>query len=726
MAENKLISELSGITNPSLTGYTVYDDGITTYRMALSELTAYVTAAEGDFATTGSNIFNGSQTINGSIIISGSDNIHTKPSNPVTGMTRNMSSYNTFIGSESIPQKSDNMQFSPTVSYNIGAVQGNTINFYGPNTTTAVWNVLSNLFMGGQGINFGTLSNPMDKISGSVQLSANILNNGTINVNGYSSSLSGPFNLTSNLINGGLVTLNAYSSSINFNSNIANASISVDNSFTPISGTPTSALSPRVNFNLLYGNNHKIIFSGSNTLTGQTKTFNYNLVQGEFITASIGSGDSSNISNTAIVGNSLVVSGSSTMVNGDANNIPNNTYGSAFFGRFNSLDGNKSKTAETIFAVGTGTQTSRKTGFLIDSGSNTHIDGTFNVTGSSTFLGTQIIKDAVIIGPSGSRHTNNPEMLHVQNSGSFNIAHLQGNIDSYLQINVKNESSAAGASSDFVATADNGTEDLHYVNMGINSSGFLTPFSVGYQNDAYLINRGRDLYIGSLDGPDYDHTHVHLFSSNSWQNPQISIISEGKIGFNTGSVTTGYTYEFSGSAKFVNNIQATTIVGSGDLNLLTDGENVNILGSNLVIPNGGINTSFNLTSVGASISQVTNIDSVTEKLVPYNATSTGITHNFLSGSIAYVSNPSSDFVIDVVETPITNNKAIGLTVIVEQGTPAYKITGLKINSNDEGSVSINWFGGIQPTGTTNSTDIFAFSLIKVNNTWRVLGQKTTF
>ena len=123
MAENKLISELSGITNPSLTGYTVYDDGITTYRMTLGELAAYVTAAEGDFATTGSNIFNGSQTINGSIIISGSGNIHTKPSNPVTGMTRNMSSYNTFIGSESIPQKSDNMQFSPTVSYNIGAVQ---------------------------------------------------------------------------------------------------------------------------------------------------------------------------------------------------------------------------------------------------------------------------------------------------------------------------------------------------------------------------------------------------------------------------------------------------------------------------------------------------------------------------------------------------------------------------------------------------------------------------
>ena len=109
MAENKLISELSGITNPSLTGYTVYDDGITTYKLPLGELVAYVTTAEGDFATTGSNVFNGSQTINGSIIISGSGNIHTNPQSPSSGMTRHMSSYNTFIGDQTVPQISDNM-----------------------------------------------------------------------------------------------------------------------------------------------------------------------------------------------------------------------------------------------------------------------------------------------------------------------------------------------------------------------------------------------------------------------------------------------------------------------------------------------------------------------------------------------------------------------------------------------------------------------------------------
>lgn len=726
MAENKFISELSGITNPSLTGYTIYDDGNTTYKMALGELTAFVTTAEGDFATTGSNIFNGSQTINGSIIISGSGNIYTKPLNPVTGMTRQMSSYNTFIGNESIPQKSDNMQFSPTVSYNIGAVQGNTINFYGPNTTTSSWNVMSNLFMGGQGINFGTLSNPMNKISGSVQISANIMNNGSLNVKGYDTNLNGPYNIAGNIINGGLLNLNSYSSSLNFNSNNVNALVNVDNFYRPISGTRISSLSPRVNFNMLYGNNHRLIFSGSNSTTGQTKSFNWNLLQGEFITASIGDGDNSNIADTAIIGNSLVVSGSSTMVDGDANYTQNNTHGSAFFGRFNSISGNKAKTAETVFAVGTGTQSSRRTGFLIDSGSNVQIDGT------------------LVIG-NGSLHTDNPEILQVKNSGSFNNSHFEGNSNTYLQVNVKNINSGAGASSDFVATADNGTEDLHYVNMGINSSGFDNDFSVGYQNDAYLINRGRDLYIGSLDGPDYNHTHVHLFSSNSWQNPQISIVSDGKIGFNTGSISEGFQYEFSGSVKVVGSqvIQST----NPNPNYVTkiagyDGGAKLAIGvssdPNFGISNDILNSSengyspFTLTAQSVTINADTaingiiDIDSVSENIIPYDEPSTGITHNFINGSIVYVSNPSSDFIIDVVGVSTTNNKAIGLTVIIEQGTPAYKITGLQINSEDEGPVSINWFGGSQPTGTTNSTDIFAFSLIKVNNTWRVLGQKTTF
>ncbi len=180
------------------------------------------------------------------------------------------------------------------------------------------------------------------------------------------------------------------------------------------------------------------------------------------------------------------------------------------------------------------------------------------------------INDPVLIG-SGSLVSGNPEMIRVYSSGSYNIANFLGDTTTYSQINVKNNNSSAGASSDIVATADNGTEELHYVNMGINSSGFDTPFSIGYQNDAYVFNAGRDLYIGTLDAVDINHGHVHLFTSNSWENPQISILNNQQVGFNTSGVTLGYSCEFSGSAKFNNDLKVDGYIqGSGSVFLQPD------------------------------------------------------------------------------------------------------------------------------------------------------------
>jgi hypothetical protein len=203
------------------------------------------------------------------------------------------------------------------------------------------------------------------------------------------------------------------------------------------------------------------------------------------------------------------------------------------------------------------------------------------------------VNDPVLIG-SGSLVSGNPEMIRVYSSGSYNIANFLGNTETYSQINVKNNSSAAGSSSDIVATADNGDENLHYVNMGINSSGFDTPFSIGYQNDAYVYNAGRDLYIGTLDAVDNNHGHVHIFTSNSWESPQISVLNNQQIGFNTSGITSGYTYEFSGSVKFDNLISLTPV------NELPTGSTLGdmvVSGSNLYFHNGSNWNSVNLTSV---------------------------------------------------------------------------------------------------------------------------------
>jgi hypothetical protein len=301
--------------------------------------------------------------------------------------------------------------------------------------------------------------------------------------------------------------------------------------------------------------------------------------------------------------------------------------------------------------------------------------GSVKITGSLNVNGKTSLTGSVMIG-SGSFETDNPEILHVANSGSFNVVHLQANNQYYAQLNLKNTNSGNNASGDIVITANNGNESIHYVDLGINSSTY-TGGMVGLENDAYLLNVGKDLYIGTVGGAGHP-SNLKLFAQNLWENPQITISGSKQIAFNTGSVSSGYTYEFSGS-----------------LNLLHD---ININGA-------------------------THLGSTVENILPINNPTTEFTHNFINGSIAYVSEATSDFTINLTNVPSNNNTAIGLTVILEQGLTAYKITEIKINSSP---ISISWYGGSQPSGTTNSTDIFAFSLIKINNAWMVLGQKTTF
>jgi hypothetical protein len=187
-----------------------------------------------------------------------------------------------------------------------------------------------------------------------------------------------------------------------------------------------------------------------------------------------------------------------------------------------------------------------------DTSDDTHnFTGSVFISGSFNLHGNQSVTGSLLIG-TGSFHVNNPEILHVQNSGSFNVAHFEGDYTAYTQIKVQNHNSGSGASGDVVITADNGNESIHYVDLGINSSTYDEGY-VGYANDAYLINAGKDLYVGTLGGIAHP-SNLNLFAQSNWQNPQIQISGSKQISFNTGSVSSGYTYEFSGSIKAGHNL----------------------------------------------------------------------------------------------------------------------------------------------------------------------------
>ncbi len=77
---------------------------------------------------------------------------------------------------------------------------------------------------------------------------------------------------------------------------------------------------------------------------------------------------------------------------------------------------------------------------------------------------------------------------------------LFANVDSYAQMVMQNINGNSFASTDIVATSANGSDDAHYINMGIASSTYAVDgFDVVGPNDGYLYVAGNS-YLGPVVG----------------------------------------------------------------------------------------------------------------------------------------------------------------------------------------------------------------------------------
>jgi hypothetical protein len=73
-----------------------------------------------------------------------------------------------------------------------------------------------------------------------------------------------------------------------------------------------------------------------------------------------------------------------------------------------------------------------------------------------------------------------------------------GNVDTYIQVNMQNLRNGPLASSDFVATADNGNDSEYFIDMGIASSAYDYPgYSATAPNDGYLLVNGGHLLLNA-------------------------------------------------------------------------------------------------------------------------------------------------------------------------------------------------------------------------------------
>jgi hypothetical protein len=362
-------------------------------------------------AKNGVNLAFNNNTNNVSLVISGSNNIYSNPGATTAGFIRYIGgNNNTFT---LVPQLTGSAAFSPSMNNNIistGMLMRLPV-------SSSAYVINGNVLMNpsGNGILLGTAAaTHFERAVSGLNFINNIVN-GNINAVASKTSLSASVGITNNNIGGALV-LNMDSSSVSIANNIVQGQLTINNSYFPSTYNASSGLLGYQG-GISLGTN-TIFASGSNTtFPGPPRTItNTAMIGGNNVLSASLNGDNSQIHSTSLLGQGLVALGTNTRPLGASAA----DWGSVFVGRWNSDTGTADTTAETVFAVGTGTGAStRKTGLLIDSGSNTFVEGTLNVSGSSRFNGNTTITGSLILSSSAAIELD--VIGNVSVTGSINV-----------------------------------------------------------------------------------------------------------------------------------------------------------------------------------------------------------------------------------------------------------------------------------------------------------------
>lgn len=193
------------------------------------------------------------------------------------------------------------------------------------------------------------------------------------------------------------------------------------------------------------------------------------------------------------------------------------------------------------------------------------------------------------------------------------------NSNTFAQINIQNKSAGTTASSDIVATADNGTDSTNFVNFGIQSSGNTdATFTVVGAAGSYFYGTG-DVAFGTMGS-----NTVYFFSGGTLSaNRRGNISSAGVFNWGsssqlnisaTGGITTTGTY---------NKVTITQPASSAVLTI-ADGLTFSMSGASVTIVGSGTNT-FTFPTSSDTIVGTAATQTLTNKTLTSAIVTTGIT-----------------------------------------------------------------------------------------------------
>jgi hypothetical protein len=124
------------------------------------------------------------------------------------------------------------------------------------------------------------------------------------------------------------------------------------------------------------------------------------------------------------------------------------------------------------------------------------------------------------------------------------IGDFTANTNSYSQINTRNASTGANASSDIIATADTGTDTTNYIDLGINNSLYsVGTWTINGALDGYLYTSDTNLSIGAASATKY----VSIFAGGTLAANEVVRVNSTGVGI--GNVSPSHTLHVQGNAR---------------------------------------------------------------------------------------------------------------------------------------------------------------------------------
>lgn len=118
-----------------------------------------------------------------------------------------------------------------------------------------------------------------------------------------------------------------------------------------------------------------------------------------------------------------------------------------------------------------------------------------------------------------------------------------GTANSYLQAAIRNANTGAGASTDWIATTDDGTDSSNFIDLGINGSGFSSPtWTINGARDGYLYTDDSNLSIGSANSTSRTK-YVNFFVGGTLSSNEAMRIQDSSAGPNVGIGITNPAYK---------------------------------------------------------------------------------------------------------------------------------------------------------------------------------------